>query len=335
MSTYETVRPYESKLGPRDTQRAIKMVKDAFQTRLAAALNLDRVTAPVIVEAGRGINDDLSGVERKITFDTANGNLTVEVVQSLAKWKRMQLAAFGYGPGEGIYTDMNAVRRADEVDHLHSLFVDQWDWERVLSPEERNREFLHEVVLRIVETLADVKEQVSRTYPSLTGKISREVFFVTAPELEEMYPTLTRKERENAVTREHGTVFLEQIGVPLSDGLPHDSRAPDYDDWTLNGDILVWNEVLGCAEEISSMGIRVDAARLDEQLRAAGATDRRELEYHRGVLEGKYPLTVGGGIGQSRLCMLLLEKAHVGEVQSSVWPESHRREMAEKNIFLL
>ena len=335
MSKYTPLTPYTSKLGIRDTQRAIKLVKDAFQTRLAAALNLDRVTAPVMVEAGRGINDDLSGVERKVSFDAKNVGVTVEIVQSLAKWKRMQLAFFGYGAGEGLYTDMNAVRRDDDVDNLHSLFVDQWDWERVITREERTREFLHSIVEEIVHTLACVKELVKQKYPTLTGHIERDVFFITTEELLALYPHMSAKERENEITRIHGTVFLEGIGAPLSNGVPHDSRAPDYDDWSLNGDILVWHETLGCAMEISSMGIRVDAESLDHQLAASGHDDRRSLEYHRGVLEGKYPLTVGGGIGQSRLCMLLLEKAHIGEVQSSVWPQAMRDQLAEENIFLL
>ncbi len=333
--TYQTVRPYESSLSVRDTQKAIKIVKDAFQLRLARALNLDRVTAPVMVEAGRGINDDLSGVERKVVFDTKNVGITVEIVQSLAKWKRMQLGAFGYEVGDGLYTDMNAIRRDDDVDQLHSIFVDQWDWERVISPEMRNRDYLHGIVQTIVDVLCDVKEIIRAQYPCLTSTIQRNVRFITAQELEAMYPHLTRKERENEITKACGTVFLESIGTPLSDGLPHDSRAPDYDDWTLNGDILVWDDVLGCAMEISSMGIRVDAEALDRQLTVAHADDRRTLEYHRGVLEGKYPLTVGGGIGQSRLCMLLLEKAHVGEVQSSVWPAGMREALAEKHVYLL
>ncbi len=332
--TYQTT-DYESKLSVRDTQRAIKTVKDAFQIRLAHALHLDRVTAPVMVEAGRGINDDLSGVERKVVFDTKNVGVTVEIVQSLAKWKRMQLGAFGYEVGEGLYTDMNAIRRDDDVDNLHSIFVDQWDWERVIAPEMRTREYLHEVVKQIVTVLADVKEYIRASYPCLTDTISREVLFITAKELEAMYPALDRKARENTITKQYGTVFLEGIGDPLADGKPHDSRAPDYDDWTLNGDILVWDEVLGCAMEISSMGIRVDSAALDRQLTYAKADDRRTLEYHRGVLEGNYPLTIGGGIGQSRLCMLLLEKAHIGEVQSSVWPQGVREKLAKEHIYLL
>ncbi len=335
MNRYQTVKPYASKLSVRETQHAIKTVKDAFQTRLAAALNLDRVTAPLIVEAGRGINDDLNGVERKVSFDAKNVGGTIEVVQSLAKWKRMQLAFFGYSAGEGIYTDMNAIRRDDDTDNLHSLFVDQWDWERVIAPEERNREFLHGIVRQIVDTLADVKALIREKYPCLDGEICRDVYFITTAELAEKYPDKSRKEREDLITREHRTVFLEQIGLPLSDGKPHDGRAPDYDDWSLNGDILVWNEVLGCAFEVSSMGIRVDAESLKRQLAAAHAEERSALEYHRGVLEGRYPLTIGGGIGQSRLCMLLLEKAHIGEVQSSIWPLETREELKKQNIFLL
>ena len=335
MTKYRPREPYHSALSVRETQRAIKRVKDAFQTRLAACLGLDRVTAPLIVEAGRGINDDLNGVERKISFSIAGGSQTVEIVQSLAKWKRMQLGVFGYAPGEGIYTDMNAIRRDDETDALHSVFVDQWDWEKVILPEERTVAYLEAVVTQIVSALAEVKEEIRREYPALTRAVGREVYFVTAEELERRYPALTRKEREDAVTREYGTVFLEGIGTPLSDGKPHDGRAPDYDDWRLNGDLLVWDEVLGCALELSSMGIRVDAAALREQLRCAGVEDRLTLEYHRGILAGAYPQTVGGGIGQSRLCMFLLEKAHIGEVQSSVWPKGMREELAGENIFLL
>lgn len=335
MTNYRPREPYRSALSVRETQRAIKQVKDAFQTRLAACLGLDRVTAPLIVEAGRGINDDLNGVERKISFSIAGGSQMVEIVQSLAKWKRMQLGAFGYKVGEGIYTDMNAIRRDDETDALHSVFVDQWDWEKVILPEERTVAYLAGVVKQIVSALADVKDQIRREYPALTRTVVREVYFVTAEELEKQYPTLSRKEREDAVTRERGTVFLGGIGLPLSDGKPHDGRAPDYDDWRLNGDLLVWDDVLGCALEISSMGIRVDAAALREQLRLSGAEDRLALEYHRGILSGAYPQTVGGGIGQSRLCMFLLEKAHIGEVQSSVWPKGMREELAGENIFLL
>lgn len=335
MQPYHPVRPYTSALSVRETQRAIKRVKDAFQVRLAAALRLDRVTAPIIVEAGRGINDDLNGTERKVSFTLGATGQAVEIVQSLAKWKRMQLGFFGYAPGEGIYTDMNAIRRDDAVDHLHSVFVDQWDWEKVITRADRTLGYLEGVARTIVATLADVKETVTELYPALSRPVGREVFCLTTADLERRYPTLSRKEREDAITREYGTVFLEQIGVPLSDGKPHDGRAPDYDDWALNGDLLVWNDDLGGALELSSMGIRVDETSLARQLAAAGADDRRELEYHRGVLSGAYPLTVGGGIGQSRLCMYLLEKAHIGEVQSSVWPVDTREELARENIYLL
>lgn len=335
MPSYHTVAPYASLLSVRETQRAIKYVKDLFQVRLAAALCLDRVTAPIIVEAGRGINDDLNGTERKVSFTIGATGQEVEIVQSLAKWKRMQLGVFGYAPGEGIYTDMNAIRRDDATDHLHSVFVDQWDWEKVITEKDRTLDYLEEVARVIVSTLADVKEAIAECYPVLARRVTREVYCLTTTELERRYPALSPKEREDAVTREYGTVLLEQIGAPLSSGAPHDGRAPDYDDWALNGDLLVWDDVLGCALELSSMGIRVDAASLARQLAAAEAEDRRTLEYHRGVLSGAYPLTVGGGIGQSRLCMFLLEKAHIGEVQSSVWPPEAREELARENIYLL
>lgn len=335
MQPYHTVKTYTSALSVRETQRAIKRVKDAFQIRLAAALHLDRVTAPLIVEAGRGINDDLNGTERKVSFPLGATGQTVEIVQSLAKWKRMQLGFFGYAPGEGIYTDMNAIRRDDAVDHLHSVFVDQWDWEKVITRADRTLDYLTGVARTIVATLADIKEAVTEVYPMLERPVVREVYCLTTAELERRYPAKTRKEREDAVTREYGTVFLTQIGLPLSDGQPHDGRAPDYDDWALNGDLLVWDDILGCALELSSMGIRVDETSLARQLAAAGAEDRLALEYHRGVLSGAYPLTVGGGIGQSRLCMYLLEKAHIGEVQSSVWPKEMREELARENIYLL
>ncbi len=335
MPSYHTVAPYASLLSVRETQRAIKYVKDLFQVRLAAALCLDRVTAPIIVEAGRGINDDLNGTERKVSFTIGATGQEVEIVQSLAKWKRMQLGFFGYAPGEGIYTDMNAIRRDDATDHLHSVFVDQWDWEKVITEKDRTLAYLEGVARVIVSTLADVKEAIAERYPVLARRVTREVYCLTTTELERRYPALSPKEREDAVTREYGTVLLEQIGAPLSSGAPHDGRAPDYDDWALNGDLLVWDDILGCALELSSMGIRVDAASLARQLAAAGAEDRRTLEYHRGVLSGTYPLTVGGGIGQSRLCMFLLEKAHIGEVQSSVWPPEAREELARENIYLL
>ncbi len=302
------------------TQDAIKMAKDVFEANLAAALNLRRVTAPVIVTKESGINDDLNGVERKVDFTMKEIGGTAEVVQSLAKWKRMALYRYGFAPDTGLYTDMNAIRRDDEADNLHSIFVDQWDWERVITPAERNVDFLKEIVRTIVFAVVGTKNTLNMRFPALKSKLSGDVSFITTTELEETYPDLSPKERENAYVREHKTAFVMQIGGALRDGKPHDGRAPDYDDWDLNGDILFWDDTLGSALEVSSMGIRVDAASLDRQLTICGADDRRKFEYHRLILDGTMPLTIGGGIGQSRLCMLLLEKAHIGEVQVSVWP---------------
>ncbi len=326
---------YKAKLTLRETQRAIKIVKDNFQRMLAAELNLDRVTAPLIVSKDSGINDDLNGVERKVEFDMKESGGIAEIVQSLAKWKRMALYRYGYAPGEGIYTDMNAVRRDDQVDNVHSLFVDQWDWERVISPEERNIEFLKDTVRKIVKAAADTQNALCLSFPCLNKTIEREVFFVTSQELEDMYPTLSGKEREDAVTREHKTVFLMQIGQNLRSGQPHDGRAPDYDDWSLNGDILVWNDVLGRSLELSSMGIRVDKNVLRAQLEQRGALDRMKFDYHKMICDETLPLTIGGGVGQSRLCMQMLERAHIGEVQVSVWPEQMRQQCMENGIFLL
>ena len=331
-----TVKDYESKLSERETQKAIKMIKHEFQVRLAKALHLDRVTAPIMVEAGKGINDDLNGVERKVEFTIrAMDEAKAEVVQSLAKWKRMQLARLNYGPMEGIYTDMNAIRRDDSMDNLHSIFVDQWDWEMVIDRRNRNRRFLKSTVKKIVNVLYAVDQKLCKVYPQLSPVVSRDVFFITAQELENRYPNLNPKERENRIVREHKTVFLMQIGRKLHSGIPHDGRAPDYDDWGLNGDILVWNPVLNCAFEISSMGIRVDEKSLPRQLKAAHAMDRMQYTYHQSIAEGRYPLTIGGGIGQSRICMLLLEKAHIGEVQCAIWPQEMRDRLAKENITLL
>lgn len=326
---------YKDKLSLRETQRAIKIVKDDFQQMLAAELNLDRVTAPVIVTKASGINDDLNGVERKVEFEMKETGETAEIVQSLAKWKRLALHRYGYQADEGLYADMNAVRRDDDLDNLHSLFVDQWDWERVISPEERNIDFLKTIVKKIVKAAADTQSALCLTFPQLNKTIVRDVFFITTQELEDMYPTLSPRERENAITKEHKTVFIMQIGDLLKSGIKHDGRAPDYDDWSLNGDIMVWNDVLGRAFELSSMGIRVDAQSLKSQLEKAGATDRMRYSYHKMIADNTLPLTIGGGIGQSRLCMQMLEKAHIGEVQVSVWPEEMRRKCMEHGIFLL
>ncbi len=328
-------KDYKSDLSQRDTQRAIKLTKDTFQVKLASALNLDRVTAPVMVTKASGINDDLNGVERKVHFTMKEVEGEAEVVQSLAKWKRLALYRYAYAPGEGIYTDMNAIRRDDDCDNLHSLFVDQWDWEKVITREDRTVEYLQATVKKIVGALYETNEILKAAYPVLHTGICPDVFFITTQQLEDMYPDHTPKERENEIVKEHKTVFLMQIGGALKSGFKHDGRAPDYDDWQLNGDILVWNEVLGCAFELSSMGIRVDETSLHEQLVKSDALYREAFPYHQGILTGKLPLTVGGGIGQSRLCMLLLGKAHIGEVQVSVWPEKMRETCAEHGIVLL
>ena len=328
-------KEYTAKLTLRETQRAIKIVKDNFQKKLARELNLDRVTAPVLVRKDSGINDDLNGVERKVEFDTKECDGIVEIVQSLAKWKRMALYRYGYQPGEGIYTDMNAVRRDDKVDNVHSLFVDQWDWERVICREDRNVNFLKDCVRKIVRAAADTQDILCEEFPVLQKTIEREVYFVTAQELEDMYPGYSDKEREDTVTRKYKTVFIMQIGKALKSGKPHDGRAPDYDDWSLNGDILVWNEVLGRSLEISSMGIRVDKETLKAQLTERNALDRMQFDYHKMIDSETLPLTIGGGIGQSRLCMQMLGRAHIGEVQVSVWPGEMREICQDNGIFLL
>ena len=326
---------YKPNLTLRETQRAIKLLKDTFQVKLGRALNLDRVTAPVIVTKASGINDDLNGIERKVEFDMKNIEGICEVVQSLAKWKRMALYRYGYGAGEGIFTDMNAIRRDDDCDNLHSIYVDQWDWERVIDREDRNIDFLKDTVTKIIKALAETQDVLNEAFPQLTKRLNEDVFFITTQELEDMYPDLTGKQRENEIAKKYGTVFIMQIGEKLKSGNKHDGRAPDYDDWSLNGDIMVWNDILDCAIEISSMGIRVDEKSLDEQLKKAGAEERRNFPYHKGILNGTLPLTIGGGIGQSRICLQLLEKAHIGEVQTSLWPEDMRQKCKESNIELL
>lgn len=301
------------------TQTAIGDLKQSFQRELATALNLKRATAPLFVDPASGLNDNLNGVERPVSFDIKGVDTVAEVVQSLAKWKRMALMRYGFAPGEGIYTDMNAIRRDEDLDNLHSVYTDQWDWEKVITREQRNIETLKNTVRAIVAAVSYTNDAIKAKFPQLSCLIERDVFFVTAQELEDMYPELSPKERENKIVREHGTVFVMQIGKLLRSGTRHDGRAPDYDDWELNGDILVWNDVIDCAFELSSMGIRVDAESLDRQLSELGADDRRSLTYHRMLLADELPLTIGGGIGQSRLCMLILQKAHIGEVQVSVW----------------
>ena len=318
-----------------DTQRAIKTVKDTFERVLAQALNLQRVTAPVIVRADSGINDDLNGVERKVDFTMKNVGGSAEVVQSLAKWKRMALKRYDFHTGKGLYTDMSAIRRDDDADNLHSIYVDQWDWEKIITKDDRTLDYLKQTVTAIVRAICATHLTVKASYPQLTHVTCETPFFVTAQELYDMYPTLTSKERENAVTKEHKTVFIMQIGGKLKNGEKHDGRAPDYDDWTLNGDILMWSDVLNRAVELSSMGVRVDSASLAKQLKESGQEDRMKYTYHKMVADGTLPLTIGGGIGQSRLCMLMLEKAHIGEVQSSVWPVDMENECNEHGITLL
>ena len=306
-----------------ETQKAIGLLHRLFEDRLSGALRLHRVSAPLFVAKSSGLNDDLNGVERPVAFDIRGVSDTAVVVHSLAKWKRLALKRYQFHPGEGLYTDMNAIRRDEDLDNLHSAYVDQWDWEKIITAEDRNLDYLKNTVRAIVGALRDTQAFLRSVFPQLSvlPELPGEVTFVTSQELEDKYPDLTPKERENAIVKEHKTVFIMQIGDKLRSGEPHDSRSPDYDDWQLNGDLLFYNAVLDNALEISSMGIRVDAAALDEQLRKADCDDRRNLPYHRMLLEGKLPCTIGGGIGQSRLCMLLLGKAHIGEVQSSIWDQ--------------
>ena len=312
---------YKSKMDVYRTQKAISFIKQTFQARLAAALNLKRVSAPLFVTEASGLNDNLNGTERPVAFDVPAIGENVQVVHSLAKWKRLALAEYHFYVGNGLYTDMNAIRRDEELDNIHSIYVDQWDWERVITKEDRTLDYLIDVAQKIVSVICDTNELLKVDFPELDTKIKREMFAITTSELEEMYPDLTPKEREDAITKKYGSVLLMQIGCKLKSGKPHDGRAPDYDDWMLNGDILLYNEVLGRAFEISSMGIRVDAESLDRQLTERGCEDRRALPFHQRLLSGELPLTIGGGIGQSRLCMLMMGCAHIGEVQSSVWDE--------------
>lgn len=327
---------YTSKLSPRETQDAIRLLRSVFEQKLGKALNLERVTAPLFVAAGEGINDDLNGVERAVSFDIKHcPEVTAQIVHSLAKWKRMTLKALSYGAGEGLYTNMNAIRRDEELDNLHSIYVDQWDWERTITAADRNMDFLADIVNKIVRIIADTADTMKKTYPQLTCKIKREVTFITSQELEDLYPDLPPKLREHEFVKENKTVFISQIGDKLKSGITHDGRAPDYDDWALNGDILFWHETLGVALEISSMGIRVDEKSMLAQLKKSGCEYRKNLKFHSMLLGGQLPLSIGGGIGQSRTCMLLLEKAHIGEVHASIWPEEMRKAFAEKGVHLL
>ncbi|MBE7009113.1 MAG: aspartate--ammonia ligase [Ruminococcaceae bacterium] len=326
---------YRTPLSVYEMQRAIEFIKSNFQTNLSNALNLRRVSAPLFVEEASGLNDDLNGVERPVSFDIPGVGENGQVVHSLAKWKRLALKRYAFNTGKGLFTDMNAIRRDEELDNLHSIYVDQWDWEKIIDPEDRNVEYLKRTVRDIVNAVTETADALNIAFPSIRNRLPRDVFFLTTQELEDKYPSLTPKEREDAICREHGVVFLMQIGKTLRSGIRHDGRAPDYDDWELNGDILYWNEVLGRSFEISSMGIRVDPESLDRQLTLSGCDNRRALPFHKMLLAGELPLTMGGGIGQSRLCMLLIGTAHIGEVQVSLWDEETRRVCEEKGILLL
>ena len=328
---------YKMPLSTYEMQRAIEFIKSNFQVNLGQALNLRRVSAPLFVEENSGLNDNLNGVERPVSFDIPDVGANGQVVHSLAKWKRLALKRYDFKPGKGLFTDMNAIRRDEEVDNLHSIYVDQWDWEKVIREEDRNETYLKNVVRSIVSAVCATEMNLHAMFPQLQDLPlhTPNVTFITTQELEDKYPGLTPKERENAIVEENGTTFLMKIGAPLKSGKPHDGRAPDYDDWDLNGDLLFWNEPLQCSYELSSMGIRVSPESMDRQLTAAGCDDRRKLPFHKMLLNDELPLTMGGGIGQSRLCMLLLGSAHIGEVQASVWDEATRAACAKAGIPLL
>ena len=328
---------YTPALNLYDTQRAIGTVKRLFADTLCATLNLYRVSAPLFLEASTGLNDDLNGVERKVTFDIRDSGIEAQVVQSLAKWKRKALKDYGFRVGKGLYCDMNAIRRDEELDNLHSVYVDQWDWEKVIREEDRSEAYLKNVVRSIVSAVCATEMNLHAMFPQLQDLPlhTPNVTFITTQELEDKYPDLTPKERENAFVKENGTTFLMKIGAPLKSGKPHDGRAPDYDDWSLNGDILMYNPVLDRAFEISSMGIRVDEAAMDYQLHKRGCDDRRELPFHKMLLAGELPLTIGGGIGQSRLCMLMIGTCHIGEVQASLWDKETMEACETAGVMIL
>ena len=327
---------YDPHMTVRQTQEAIKFIRDLFQKEFGREMGLERISAPLFVSQASGLNDNLNGVERPVAFDMKSiPGETFEVVQSLAKWKRLALGQYGFEPGEGLYTNMNAIRRDEDLDELHSCYVDQWDWEMVITREDRNEQFLEGVVRSIFRLIKHTEHEVWYRYPDAVYRLPDDIFFITTEELEARWPDRTRKEREDLIAKEHGAVFISKIGGPLADGKPHDGRAPDYDDWSLNGDILFWFEPLSCALEVSSMGIRVDAESLDRQLTLAGCDNRRNLPFHKMLLNDELPLTIGGGIGQSRLCMLMMGMAHIGEVQSSIWDGETQRVCAEHGILLL
>lgn len=336
---------YKQKLLPETTELAIKMIKQNFQKKLADALGLRRVTAPLFVLSGTGLNDDLNGVERPVTFPVkALGDKKAEVVHSLAKWKRAKLGAYGIAPGYGLYTDMNAIRADEELDNLHSLYVDQWDWEKTIEEKDRNLDYLKKAVRQIYEAIKETEKKVFERFPHITPRLPEEITFIHSEDLLREYPDLSPLERESKAAKKYGAIFLIGIGAPLSNGEPHDGRAPDYDDWIsenqdgyngLNGDILVWDSVLGRSFELSSMGIRVSPESLKRQLEERGCPERSELSFHKRLLNNELPYSIGGGIGQSRLCMFLLQKAHIGEVQASIWPEEQIEECRKAGIILM
>lgn len=335
MNTVIIPKKYTEKLDIYQTQLAIGMLRQIFQKHLAKNLNLKRVTAPLFVSPETGLNDNLNGVERAVRFDIKATGTDAEVVHSLAKWKRMALHDYKFSAGCGLFTDMNAIRRDEDLDNYHSIYVDQWDWEKVITKQERNLDYLKQTIHDIIDAVADTCDEVKKEFPTITTEIERNVTFITTQELEDKYPDLTAKEREHAITREYKTVALLCIGDVLASGKKHDGRAPDYDDWSLNADILLWDEVADRSIEISSMGIRVDKDALESQLKKANCEDRRELKFHQMLLNNELPQTIGGGIGQSRLCLLLLQKAHIGQVQVSIWDEETRRICRENGIALL
>ena len=345
MSNLIKPQGYRALLDMRQTEQGIKLIKEFFQQNLSTELRLRRVTAPLFVLKGLGINDDLNGVERPVTFPIKDlGDAKAEVVHSLAKWKRLTLAEYGIEPGYGIYTDMNAIRADEELDNLHSLYVDQWDWEAVINAPQRNVTFLESVVRRIYGAIRRTEYITCETYPQIKPFLPDDIHFIHSEDLLQMYPDLTPKEREDAICKKYGAVFIEGIGAKLSNGEKHDGRAADYDDWStvaengkagLNGDILIWYPVLGHSFELSSMGIRVDKESLLRQLKLEGQEEREKLYFHQQLLEDKLPLSIGGGIGQSRLCMVLLHKAHIGEIQASIWPEEMRQECEEMGMKLI
>ena len=328
-------KDYKPLMSVKETEKAIKFVRDSFERELCKRLNLTRVSAPLFVFPSTGLNDNLNGFERRVSFDVKNIKEEVEVVQSLAKWKRNALGKYGFLPGEGLYTNMNAIRRDEDLDSMHSCYVDQWDWEKVINREDRTRSYLKKTVKQIYSVLKSLAKKVEKEYPSISHNLPDDIFFITTKELEKMYPDKTPNERELLITKEHKAVFLMQIGGKLKNGLPHDGRAADYDDWKLNGDILLYYDVLDIAFEISSMGIRVDKESLQKQLHAKGEDSKLNNKYSQDILNDRLPFTIGGGIGQSRMCMFMLKKAHIGEVQASVWPKEDIEKLKECNIILL